>query len=348
MTDEDRTREQLIGELTELRRRVSDLEAERQRMEEALRESEQRHQVVVESAINPVFATDAEGALTFVSSRMAEMFGYTPEEMLGMPLWSLAAPGVGERVRALFIENMPRGGELEAEASRKDGSRFSSMISFVPVIRGKTPQGVAGRVQDITERKLMEEELVHVANHDALTGLPNRRLFNDRLTVALAHARRERQKVAVMLLDLDHFKNVNDTLGHHAGDQLLQAVALRLSGLLREGDTVARMGGDEFLLILPQMGRAEYAATVAQRITEAIREPFQVDGHELHVTTSIGIAIYPDDVDSEDNNVLLGNADIAMYCAKNEGRDTYRRHTPDMSAAFLRITGEPGETRRPL
>jgi len=176
--------------------------------------------------------------------------------------------------------------------------------------------------QEITERKRAEETIKHLAYHDALTGLPNRRLFNDRLNLALAHTQRSQQKLAVMLFDLDHFKEVNDTLGHGVGDQLLQVVSERLTNLLRKGDTVARMGGDEFMLLLPEIAQMEDVAKVAQKILEALREPFGFDGYELHITTSIGIALYPDD--GEDGDTLMKNADIAMYRAKDQGRDNYQ------------------------
>ncbi len=180
-------------------------------------------------------------------------------------------------------------------------------------------------LHDITERKRAEEIIKHMAYHDDLTGLPNRRLFNDRLYLALAHAQRSQQKLAVMLLDLDHFKVINDTLGHSVGDQLLQVVGERLVSLLRKGDTVARMGGDEFMLLLPEIAQVEDAAEVAARILEAFREPSVFDGHELHITSSLGIALYPDD--GEDEDTLMKNADIAMYRAKGEGRDNYQRYT---------------------
>ena len=186
---------------------------------------------------------------------------------------------------------------------------------------------------EITERKRAEEIIRHLAYHDALTGLPNRMLFNDRLNLELAHAQRNQQKLAVMLLDLDHFKDVNDTLGHNVGDKLLQAVGERLTSLLRKSDTVARVGGDEFILLVPDAARVQHATRVAVKILEAFREPFEFDDHKLHITTSIGIALYPDD--GEDADTLMKNADIAMYRAKDQGRDNYQRYTAAMSAKVL-------------
>jgi diguanylate cyclase (GGDEF)-like protein len=187
--------------------------------------------------------------------------------------------------------------------------------------------GTFGLTRDITERKRAEEELAYMATHDALTGLPNRWLLNDRLTLELARAQRNRQMLALMLLDLDRFKDVNDTLGHPAGDKLLQVVGRRLRSLVRKSDTVARMGGDEFMLLslFPGIKREEDTVKIAQRILEAFRRPFVFDGHEIHITTSIGIAIYPDD--GKDADTLIKNADIAMYRAKQRGRDNYQRYS---------------------
>jgi diguanylate cyclase (GGDEF)-like protein len=165
-----------------------------------------------------------------------------------------------------------------------------------------------------------------MATHDALTGLPNRMLFNDRLTMALTQARRSLNKLAVMLLDLDYFKDVNDALGHGVGDQLLCAVGDRLRQLLRRGDTVARIGGDEFLLLLPEMLQVEYATTIAQKILQAFQEPFTFDDHKLLISASIGITIYPNDGD--DTDTLMKNADTAMYRAKDKGRGRSERYTP--------------------
>jgi diguanylate cyclase (GGDEF)-like protein len=188
---------------------------------------------------------------------------------------------------------------------------------------------MVGSTTDITERKRTEEQLAYMATHDALTGLPNRWLLNDRLTLELARAQRHQQKLALILLDLDYFKEINDTLGHTAGDKLLQTVGERLMSLVRKSDTVARMGGDEFMLVLlfPGIREDGDAARIAQRILEAFRRPFVFDDHEIRITTSIGIAIYPDD--GQDADTLIKNADIAMYRAKAQGRDNYQRYSSE-------------------
>ncbi len=171
------------------------------------------------------------------------------------------------------------------------------------------------------ERKRLEENIKRMAHHDALTNLPNRALLDDRLVVALAHARRNKEMLAVLYLDLDGFKAVNDTHGHTIGDQLLKDVAKRLTNLLRDEDTVARMGGDEFTLLLTEIKQKEDAAKVANKILNAMKEPVALDTYTLNITTSVGIALYPSD--GEDAETLLRNADTAMYKVKENGRNAY-------------------------
>jgi len=176
--------------------------------------------------------------------------------------------------------------------------------------------------KEIAMRKEAEEKLAYAATHDALTGLPNRLLFNDRLELAIASAQRNQEKICIMLIDLDQFKEVNDTLGHSAGDQLLQEFGNRLVNLLRKSDTVARIGDDEFILLLPDIKQTESVDKVAQLIIEAIRKPFVIARHEIYITASIGIIIYPEN--GEDVETLIKKADITMYRAKESGRDCYK------------------------
>ena len=189
------------------------------------------------------------------------------------------------------------------------------------------------------ERRRAEETAQHQAYHDPLTDLPNRVMFNDRLTLALAHASRHRKMLAVLLVDLDRFKTIIDTLGHAMGDRLLRGVAERLHECLENGDTLARQGGDEFVILLPQVNRADKAVKLAQRMLEALKPSFHFGSHELHITTSIGIALYP--YDGEDTDTLLKNADTALYRAKEQGRNNYQLYTPAMNArAFERLALE--------
>lgn len=179
--------------------------------------------------------------------------------------------------------------------------------------------------QEIADRKKAEKAIKHLANHDALTGLPNRRLFNERINLEIARSQRNKLLFSVMLFDLDQLKAVNDSYGHNVGDMLLQAVAQRLLGLLRKSDTIARMGGDEFLLILPEMKQIEDAVLTADRILSALSTPFHLDTYQINITTSIGIAFFPDD--GVDVDELIKKADLAMYNAKERGGNTYHLYT---------------------
>ena len=298
---------------------------EKRRAEEALRESEARYRAIVEDQTELICRFLPDGALTFVNEAYCRYFGKKPEELIGHTFMLFISDEDQEIVRKQLTSLSPENPVVTYEhrvvapneeihwQQRSDRAIFDEqgrIIEFQSVGR------------DVTERVQVEQQLVYMATHDALTGLPNRVMFNDRLTLELAHAQRNRQKLAVMLLDLDHFKDVNDTLGHSVGDQLLQVVGERLTSFLRKSDTVARMGGDEFMLLFPEMARMEDAARIAQKILEVFRKPFVFEGHELHITTSIGIALCPDD--GEDIDTLVKNADIAMYRAKEQGRNNYQ------------------------
>jgi diguanylate cyclase (GGDEF)-like protein len=192
---------------------------------------------------------------------------------------------------------------------------------------------------DISELTATQEQLRHLATHDSLTGLPNRILFHDRLQMAIKKNHRKKEKVAVLFVDLDHFKQINDSLGHHVGDKLLLLVAKRLQTLLREGDTIARMGGDEFNILLDEISNSETLIDISEKLIHAFIEPFMIDTHRLYTTLSIGISIYPDD--GTTTEILLKNADTAMYRAKNDGRNTYRFYANEMGEkAFERVIME--------
>jgi diguanylate cyclase (GGDEF)-like protein/PAS domain S-box-containing protein len=206
---------------------------------------------------------------------------------------------------------------------------------------------VASRLAAVAiEQRDLTDRLAHQAHHDALTGLPNRALFEDRLAMAVAHAHRQDRQLAVLFLDLDQFKVINDSLGHGLGDKLLQAVAERLQAAVREGDTVARQGGDEFILLLPWIAGAVDAAKVAQKVLETIRLPFRLEGHDLFVTTSIGVSLYPDDGDSV--SALIKNSDSALYRAKERGRDGVQLYAPAMNAQAAERLGLESSLRRAL
>jgi diguanylate cyclase (GGDEF)-like protein/PAS domain S-box-containing protein len=216
------------------------------------------------------------------------------------------------------------------------------------VIRNPDGEAVAliGVAMDVTERKLSEQRIAHMAQHDALTGLPNRLLLRDRIGQAIAQANRNKTQLAVLFLDLDRFKNINDSLGHEAGDKLLQTVAGRIVLCLREGDTVSRLGGDEFVIVLPDVGDGGAAATVAAKVLETLASPFQLQGQDVHAGASIGVAMYP--ADGADADTLMRNADAAMYYAKDLGRANYQFFTQHLNvSAQLRVTIE-SELRRGL
>jgi diguanylate cyclase (GGDEF)-like protein/PAS domain S-box-containing protein len=301
---------------------------------EALRQSEARLRGILSSlheTMIVVFDREGNHVSVWGTPELDKRYGIRSTEIVGRSLTDVfPLPEAKERLTR--IQRIFETGESwrDEYLLHFPGGDFWHDISFSP-IRG--PSGevseVVGFIRDITERKRAEEELAYLASHDALTGLPNRMLFNDRLTLALARAHRNQQKLAVILLDLDYLKDINDTLGHSVGDKLLRAVGERLTSFLRKSDTVARMGGDEFMLVLPETARAEDAAKIASKILETIRKPFAFDGHEIHITTSIGIAMYPDD--GEDADTLMRDADIAMYRAKAKGRDNYQRYSGKMS-----------------
>jgi len=219
--------------------------------------------------------------------------------------------------------------EIDWQIIRKDGTEryIETSVTLRKDIAGKII-GFRGIIHDITEREQMHQQLNYMATHDALTGLPNRTLFLDRLQVALAQSRRNHSKVAVMMLDLDHFKDINDTFGHLVGDMLLQEVGRRLTGILRHNDTVARLGGDEFIILLSDLEKKEYAAGVAKVILKALQKPFHLGNRQIASHSSIGIALFPDD--GSDTESLLKKSDIAMYSVKAHGRNNYRFFAEEM------------------
>jgi diguanylate cyclase (GGDEF)-like protein len=230
----------------------------------------------------------------------------------------------------------------------RDGRTVGTVVGYAAPLFDEAgrPRGAIGASLEITERKRAEERLRNLADHDALTGLPNRLLLQDRLGLAVAQAHRHQKLLAVLFLDLDRFKVINDTLGHSVGDRLIHEVAGRLRTCLREGDTVARLGGDEFTLLLPDLRQAVDAVKVAKKVLDLVRMPFDIDGRELFVTASIGISLYPDD--GHDAETLLKNADTAMYRAKEQGRDAYQLYTPAMNATALERLALESSLRKAL
>jgi diguanylate cyclase (GGDEF)-like protein/PAS domain S-box-containing protein len=301
---------------------------EREKTEEALRESEARMRTITDSALDAILMMDPDGHTSYWNPAAERIFGYTGDEAIGKNLHQLIVPQRYHEAHHAAFDIFKRTGQgnainstIELEACHKNGHEISVELSL-SAFRLKNGWHTLGIIRDITERKLTEEKILQMAYYDSLTGLPNRKLFSDRLHITLAQAQRNQKIVGVAMLDLDNFKGVNDTLGHDVGDVLLKATAERLNAALRKGDTVARFGGDEFVLILPDLKVIEDATQVAQKIVDSFCKPFLIDTHELVVTTSIGIAIYPDN--GTDEGMLLKNADIAMYQAKQAGRARYQ------------------------
>lgn len=291
---------------------------------------------VIEASLEGILVTDAKVRIISVNPAFTRLTGYSAEEVIGKNP-SLLSSG---RHDADFYErlwtDLRTHGRWQGEIwnRRKSGQVFPELLHITAITdqNGELTHYVA-LFTDLSRIKENENRIRELAYYDALTGLPNRRLLEDRLRVELAHADRAKRSLAVMFVDLDRFKRINDSLGHEVGDRLLIEVALRLRQCLREEDTVGRMGGDEFLVFLGNLVEAEDAAITARRIVAALREPILIDGLELMVTTSIGISIYPSD--SLDAETLIRNADAAMYRAKDEGRDSFQLYEPAMNARSL-------------
>ncbi|HEX7832010.1 MAG TPA: EAL domain-containing protein [Thermoanaerobaculia bacterium] len=288
---------------------------------------------IIDNAGEGIIVYDRELRYVLWNRFMQELTGMSEREVLGRVATELF-PHVTEQAVDDMLHRALRGEtvsspDLHYFVPQNDRQGWVSSVYRPYRDANGNIIGVVALVRDITERKRVEQQIEYQAYHDALTGLANRRLFNEHLSLAVALAQRRTTLVAVLFLDLDHFKIVNDSLGHSVGDALLRDVAKRLKEALREGDTVARVGGDEFTIVLQEITRREDAALVAEKVLRTIAEPIEVNGHRLYVTTSIGITIFPDD--GEDAETLLKNADTAMYRAKSEGRNTYQMSTRELS-----------------
>jgi diguanylate cyclase (GGDEF)-like protein/PAS domain S-box-containing protein len=311
---------------------------ERRKAEEMLR----KQSAAMTASMDGIGIINDRLEFTYANDSLAKLFGYPgPQAMIGRSLCDLYEPHEQIRVITSIVPLVHQRGRWRGEATglRLDGTSFPQEISLTSL--GGSDGSTVCVVRDITERTYAEEQIKHLAYHDALTNLPNRLLFKDRLSVALSHANREGTSLAVLFLDLDRFKVINDSLGHNIGDQLLQAVAARIAACVRESDTVARLGGDEFTILLPRLNRSQDVAPVAGKIIEAVRYPFHIEGREFFITTSIGISVYPED--GSDAETLIKNADTAMYQAKEIGRDNYQLFNAHVNAKALhRIAIEHG------
>jgi diguanylate cyclase (GGDEF)-like protein/PAS domain S-box-containing protein len=298
---------------------------ERRQMEETIRQSEEKYRTIIDEMDEWYFEIDLTGNIVFINDAVARSVGYSLKQLIGINYRSFIKKDQAGELYKIFRQVYETGEPTKSfpyEFIRPDGTITLFELSIFPKLDGEGKVfGFRGIGHDITERKRTEQQLNYIATHDPLTGLPNRILFMDRLKMALAQAKRNGQKLAAMMLDLDHFKNVNDTLGHMVGDQLLKEISLRLTGRLRQNDTISRLGGDEFIILLPAIERVEDSIEVAEIILSSFQQPFTCDDNKITSSVSIGIAIYPDDC--EDIDSLLKNADMAMYYVKAHGRNGY-------------------------
>ncbi len=308
--------------------------AQLERERGALRESEERFRQMAESIGDVFWLSDPpRQKILYVSPAYERIFGRPVTELyLDWRGWlDNVHPDDREMLRARMDDPVEMEFEVAFRICRPDGEMRAVQMRIY-LVRDGAGRFVrrAGVIQDVTERQRQEARIEHLAYHDALTGLPNRAMLTDRLAQALAQAQRRQQQVAVLFLDLDRFKLVNDSLGHVAGDLLLQEVARRLRAALREDDTVARVGGDEFQVVLGNVAGPADAARVAEKMMQVLGAPFVLEGQELHVTASLGVSLFPRDGAS--GELLLKYADTALYEAKGEGRNAYRFFSPEMNA----------------
>ena len=306
---------------------------ERKHSEALLRASEQRFRDVVGAAGEFVWETNADWRITFISQQLQAVTGHSPEEVIGKHTYDFVPQEDALRTiewfgRRLAGEAVPK--FFEHRLINKWGGTSWVQVSGVPVRNeAGTIVGYRGTSLDVTDRRLAQQQIEQLATKDALTGLPNRVLLHDRLEQGIANANRKGEKLALMFIDLDRFKTINDSLGHHTGDLLLQAVAERLSLCVRKGDTLARLGGDEFIVALYELADVENVMLIAQKMLAAVSEPLEIGGYLLSTACSIGIGLFPSD--GEDVATLMRNADTAMYHAKEKGRNNYQFFSSEMN-----------------
>ncbi len=337
---EERFDTQFTNLLTEISNGVSFAIEDRARedfrkaADQALRDSEQRYHVVMEAAGDAIILAESDGRIIEANRRALDQLGYTREELLQMPASALFPKHQQSEILARYVKILVTGRTVDSNVTilRKDQRTFpADAVESRVDLQGR--RLILSIFRDVSERKAAEERIHYLAFHDALTGLPNRTLLIDRIEQAIREAQRRDSLVGILFLDLDNFKNVNDTLGHDFGDELLQSAAMRIRGALRTEDTLARLGGDEFIVLITDPKSATDVAVVSQKIIDAMSVPFVIAGHTFHITCSIGMSVFPRD--GKDSGVLLRTADEALYEVKKEGRNRAAFHTPEMHEAAV-------------
>ncbi len=317
------------------------LEKANKLMSQRLKASERLHRYLVESSPDLIFTLDSAGRFTYVNPRVKALLGYDRSALMRRPFTTLVMPEDLDRIDGLLSQPSSLPGEsfnVELRLRRYRGGADSESDSVtvsltgIPMITQEDDRrvvGLYGVARDISERKRAEEIITFQAYHDQLTHLPNRVLFKDRLELAIAQAQRRTGALAVMFIDVDRFKLVNDTFGHAEGDALLRAIASRLSATLRRGDTLARLGGDEFTVLLPDINQPEDAEVIARKVLDALGAPISLSQGQFRATVSVGIALYPRDGGTAEE--LTRHADVAMYQVKRSGKNAYRFFDPDLN-----------------
>ena len=315
-----------------------------------LRESEERFSSTMELAAIGIAHVDLDGCFIYVNPQLCEMLDYAEEELLGVSIRKISHPDdafatdeLRDKLRAGEIKSF----KLEKRYLRKDGTPIwvGLTIAVKRNLWGEPLHDIS-IVEDISARKRAEERIQYLATHDGLTGLPNRAMFSQLLGLAVETARRYDRKFAVLFIDLDRFKLINDTLGHDAGDVLLREVAARLREAVRASDVVARLGGDEFVVLVQEVGEPAQVAAIARNILSVIMRPVVILGQECRVTASVGVCLHP--ADGQDDNAVMKHADMAMYCAKEEGKNTYQFYTRSMKAHSIERLALETSLRRAL
>jgi diguanylate cyclase (GGDEF)-like protein/PAS domain S-box-containing protein len=305
--------------------------------ERALEASEARFRVLTESSIDLISVCDIDGTMQYQSTALKHLLGYDPADTVGKNVFDLVHRDDTEHVRAAFrriAETRQLTEPVEFRLRHRDGGWRTFESLGTNCLANPHIRGIVWNSRDVTDRKVIQQRIQHLAYHDNLTGLPNRGLLQDRLARSIARAERAGRKVAVLFIDLDNFKNINDTLGHDVGDELLRQVSRRLTECVRLEDTIARQGGDEFIVLLDNLDDGRNASIVAQKILNSLRQPVSLGGTEQHVSGSVGISVYPED--GRDAQTLMKNADTAMFHGKSLGKNTYQYFTAQMNIAVKR------------